>query len=136
METGMGKKIYQTEQRKQILQFLKENKKMQYTIEEIVANMNGEHRPGKSTIYRIIKQLVEEGQVKRSNKNNTRQFVYQLLDGEACHHHFHMQCESCGKLFHLKEEKTKQVQGLLQQQEQFLVDIRRCVFYGTCMSCK
>lgn len=136
MGTEIGKKVYQTEQKKQVLQFLKANNKKQYTIDEIVAGIQGENKPGKSTIYRIIKQLVEDGQVKRSNKNNTRQFVYQLLDGEACHHHFHMQCDNCGKLFHLKEEETKMVQGFLQQQEEFQLDVSRCVLYGTCTACK
>ncbi len=130
-----GKKTYQTEQKKQLLDFLREHKEEHYTIDQIILNLQGEHTPGKSTVYRLIKQLVEEGVVKRSNTGNSRQFVYQLLDGERCSHHFHMQCESCGKLFHLQEEKTKEVQGLLKAQEEFQIDVSRCVLFGTCGNC-
>ena len=126
------KRIYQTEQRKQLLQFLQENKTKQYTIDEIISHMGREHMPGKSTVYRLIKQLVEEGKVKRCNKNNSRQFVYQLLDGECCHEHFHLQCENCGKLFHLEEEETRQVQYLLHLKENFDIDVGRSLFMGVC----
>lgn len=130
------KRIYQTEQRKQLLQFLQENKTKQYTIDEIISHMGKEHMPGKSTVYRLIKQLVEEGKVKRCNKNNSRQFVYQLLDGECCHEHFHLQCENCGKLFHLEEEETRQVQYLLHLKENFDIDVGRSLFMGVCSGCK
>lgn len=129
------KRTYHTEQRKQVLTFLTEHKGQQYTIDEVISHMSGEHLPGKSTVYRLMKQLVEEGLVKRCNKGNSRQFTYQLLDGEACSHHFHMQCESCGKLFHLAEEKSKEVQGFLQQAEQFDLDLTRCMLYGICGTC-
>ena len=46
--------------------------------------------PGESTVYRLIKQLVESGEVKRTVRGNSRTFVYQLTDGESCHHHLHM----------------------------------------------
>jgi len=119
----MEKKIYHTEQRKQLLAFLQEHKTEQYSIDEMIALMDPENMPGKSTVYRLMKQLVEEGIVKRSNKENTRQFVYQLLEGKQCSHHFHLQCENCGKLFHLKEEETEQVKGMLQLQDKFHVDV-------------
>ncbi len=132
----MEKKIYHTEQRKQLLSFLQEHKTEQYSIDEMIALMDPENMPGKSTVYRLMKQLVEEGIVKRSNKENTRQFVYQLLEGKQCSHHFHLQCENCGKLFHLKEEETEQVKGMLQLQDKFHVDVSKCVLVGTCENCE
>lgn len=136
MQEVKHKKTYQTEQKRQLLYFLQENKTKQYSIDEIISHMEQEHMPGKSTVYRLMKQLVEEGKVKRCNKNNSRQFVYQLLDGEACSLHFHMQCENCGRLFHLHEEETKQVQYLLRLKEGFDIDIGRSLFFGVCAACK
>lgn len=136
MEQVKSKKTYQTEQKRQLLRFLQENKTKQYTIDEMISHMEQEHMPGKSTVYRLIKQLVEEGKVKRCNKNNSRQFVYQLLDGEACSLHFHMQCENCGRLFHMEEEETKQVQNLLHIKENFHLDISRSLLLGICATCK
>lgn len=136
MEQVKSKKTYQTEQKRQLLRFLQENKTKQYTIDEMISHMEQEHMPGKSTVYRLIKQLVEEGKVKRCNKNNSRQFVYQLLDGEACSLHFHMQCENCGRLFHMEEEETKQVQNLLHIKENFHLDISRSLLFGICATCK
>ena len=61
MVLDKGKKTYQTEQKKQLLDFLREHKEEHYTIDQIILNLQGEHTPGKSTVYRLIKQLVEEG---------------------------------------------------------------------------
>lgn len=130
-----SKKSYQTEQKKQLLQFLKEHKSQQYTIDEIVSRMEGDKVPGKSTVYRLMKQLVDEELVKRSNVGNSRQFTYQLLDGERCSHHLHMQCESCGKLFHLQEQASRQVEGLLNKNNEFALDVGHCILYGTCKTC-
>lgn len=136
MEQAKHKKTYQTEQKRQLLHFLQENKTKQYTIDEMISHMEVDHMPGKSTIYRLMKQLVEEGRVKRCNKHNSRQFVYQLLDGEGCSMHFHMQCENCGRLFHMEEEETRQVQYLLHLKENFDIDIGRSLFLGVCAACK
>lgn len=136
MESTKCKRSYQTEQKRQLLHFLHENKTKQYTIDEMISHMDSENMPGKSTIYRLMKQLVEEGKVKRCNKNNSRQFVYQLLDGECCSMHFHLQCENCGKLFHLQEEETRQVQYFLHLKKNFDIDIGRSLFLGICENCK
>ena len=130
-----AKKIYQTEQRKLLLQFLQEHKTEQYSIDEIVSKLTGEKVPGKSTVYRLTKQLVEDGLVKRCNKGNSRQFTYQLLDGECCNHHFHMQCENCGKLIHLEEQETKKIQHFLEQMEDFDLDVGKSMLYGRCKQC-
>ena len=42
----------------------------------------------------------------------------------------------CGKLFHLEEEETRQVQYLLHLKENFDIDVGRSLFMGVCSGCK
>ena len=78
---------YQTEQKKRLWDFLRHNKDAAFTIEELAIGIRaeqGKQTPGKSTLYRQINKLVEDGKVKRIVKENSRHFVYQLLDGNNC----------------------------------------------------
>ena len=55
---------YQTEQRSQLIAFLKKHKDRAYTIDAIVSGMQADpaikHPPGKSTLYRLMPKLMEE----------------------------------------------------------------------------
>ena len=92
---------YNTIQKGELLDFLGRHRTSAYTVKEIADLMKADSAipkpPGESTVYRLIKQLVESGEVKRTVRGNSRTFVYQLTDGESCHHHLHMKCVTCGK---------------------------------------
>ena len=55
---------YQTQQKAALLSFLEQNAERQFTIDEILSAM-GEIAPAKSTAYRLIKKLCDDGQVRR-----------------------------------------------------------------------
>lgn len=61
---------YNTEQKKAVLQFLLANSRQPYTIEEIARALTGV--VGKSTVYRQIPLLVNEGYVRRFAGENPR----------------------------------------------------------------
>ena len=69
-------KHYQTVGRRQLLDFLKTHT-TPCTIEEIADALP----VGKSTLYRLMGQLVEDGTVRRFVKGNSRRFTYQILGG-------------------------------------------------------
>jgi Fur family ferric uptake transcriptional regulator len=91
--------------------------------------------PGESSIYRLIKELVESGEVKRTVKGNSRNFVYQITGGESCHHHLHMKCISCGKLYHMNDEESRELMERIFKEEHFELD-SNAVLPGRCEGCK
>ena len=117
-----------------LLDFLKENSGNPLTIEQIALGLNGENAPGKSTVYRLINRLVEEGAVRRFSKGNSRHFVYQLLDCNVCADHMHCRCVSCGKLFHMNHKLSKDMESLLALNG-FLLDTGKTTLLGTCKGC-
>ncbi len=126
-------KGYQTDQKRLLLSFLEQNCAHPLTIEEISRGLNGASAPGKSTVYRLMNQLVQEGKVRRSVKGNSRHFVYQLIE-ERCHAHLHCRCVNCGKLYHLDEQLSVDV-GRLLQQTGFALDRKQTTLFGTCQGC-
>lgn len=142
---------YQTEQKKSLVAFLDEHHNKQYTIDEIVAQMTadmmrrpasaaqdgiwGDKLPGKSTVYRLMNQLVEEGSVKRFVKGNSRQFLYQAMDGEQCRLHFHLKCITCGCLIHVDEQISGKIEAQIREQFHFQVDEGQTMMFGRCEQC-
>lgn len=126
---------YQTKQKHLLLQFLKDHKKEQLSIEEIAAMIpNG---MGKSTLYRLMSQLTDQGEVLRFRGNDQKSVRYQLVSREdGCHGHFHAQCTSCGILFHLHCDFMKDLGTHMGHHHQFRIDPAQTILYGTCESCQ
>jgi len=130
---------YKTEQKKILLDFMLNNRETPLTIEELIALMQSSDSnscvPGRSTIYRLMNKLVEDGTVKRFVQGNSRHFYYQIVSSEHCHHHIHMKCTSCGKLYHMDDEDSKQLLGAVLKNTHFKVNQEETTLYGTCDTC-
>ena len=131
---------YSTEQKKLLLRYLSENKDTSKTIEEItegirlMANENGT-APGKSTVYRLINKLLEEGKVKRFLKDSSRQAAYQLFEDEDCSSHLHLKCTECGRIFHMKNTLSNKLIKEISTDQSFAVNSAKTVLYGKCRAC-
>ena len=128
------KRTYDTKQRKQLIEFLDSHR--EYTIAQIVTQLTVEGGPAKSSIYRLMKQLVEEGVVKRYVKGNSREFVYELINGEGCIHHFHLKCMVCGKLEHLSEYVSGETWDAVFNEAGFNIDKEKTLMFGKCKECQ
>ena len=130
---------YQTEQRRMLLDFLKRHSDRAYTVEELWEGMNAERSlpaaPGKSTVYRMIGSLTEEGLVRRFVKGNSRTFVYQMVCGEHCGCHLHLKCSVCGKLYHMGDQETEKLVAEVFRRHRFSVDEEKTVLFGRCGDC-
>ena len=130
---------YNTVQREQLIRFLKKNSSNAMTVIEIADMMKNdpeiEKSPGESTVYRLIKQLVEEGEVKRTVKGCSREFLYQITDSEKCRMHLHMKCSECGGLFHMNDKISENLINELLEKEGFYLD-RNMVLSGICKNCR
>lgn len=122
---------YNTEQKRTLLTFLSNNCDKAYTIEEIASSIN----VGKSTIYRLIPKLVEDGVVKRFSKDSGRRFLYQFIRCEHCSSHLHMKCVSCGKILHMDNKETETILNDIFENSDFSVDKNQTILFGKCSEC-
>lgn len=130
---------YHTEQKKILLQFLRDHRDRAFTIEQTVAELQsccGSAAPGKSTVYRLMQRLVEDGEVKRFVAGNSRRFVYQLMGSETCHSHLHLKCRACGRLFHLDEQLSHALTRQLAAANGFSLSEADTVLFGDCAECR
>lgn len=127
---------YQTAQKKLLLDFLRERSRQAFTIEELAAALEGrEHAPGKSTLYRLMPLLVQEGRVKRFVRGTSRQFLYQMM-GESCRTHLHLKCSICGQMVHMGHEESLELVRMIDKKYHFSVSEGDTVLFGLCENCR
>ena len=129
---------YRTRQRKTIMDFLMRHADRAFSIDEAAHIMREEApgaAPGRSTVYRIMAELAEEGAVRRFLEPGDRQATYQYIGDPTCEGHLHMRCARCGSLFHLSDELTTRVRAEIWNADQFSIDNRETVLIGTCADC-
>ena len=113
---------YMTSHKKRILDFLIEHKDHHYTIDEIIHALSvGDKKPGKSTVYRQISALLEDGVIRRFEAAGADSFVYQYAVGVGCEHHFHLKCSRCGNLLHMECDQLREVRRHILEDHGFLI---------------
>lgn len=133
---------YDSIQKKALIDYMRRHDYRPLTIDEIVSGLTAEAQsgnyivPGKSTVYRHMTKLVEGGSVKRFVRGNSRQFLYQITDGDKCRLHFHLKCDGCGRLYHMDDEISRSIAEIIGQKNGFLIDRDETTFYGLCRKCK
>lgn len=128
---------YRTKQKEAIKTYLAEQKETHVTVNQIVAYFEKQEMAiGMTTVYRYLDRLVQDGVVKKYFLDGATAACYQYLDHEMeGSPHFHMKCESCGKLFHLECGFMEKIAAHLHQEHQFCIDSGKTVFYGLCKEC-
>jgi Fur family ferric uptake transcriptional regulator len=129
---------YMTEQKRILKRILEDNADRAYTVEELMEKLrqsSGERAPGKSTVYRLITHLTEEGTVKKFLRDGSRKFAYQIVMGEHCDCHLHLKCMDCGKLIHLDEDTSDELLGRVRDISNFSVNEEATVLFGKCSDC-
>ena len=130
---------YMTNHKKRILDFLIDHKDRHYTIDEIVRALSvGEKKPGKSTVYRLVGKLCEEGKLSRLRDGERGCFVYAYAeDTRGCDgQHFHLKCLGCGRLFHLECRHSEALCEHIAETHHFRVDSGRTLLFGECENCR
>ncbi len=131
----MKRNTYMTGAKKQLLDFFAAHKDRHFTVDQIVeALSSSESCPGKSTVYRQIAKLWEDGILRRFESADADSFVYQYAVGEGCEHHFHLKCASCGMLIHMECDKLSEVREHILKDHGFLIG-GSSVIFGVCAAC-
>ena len=130
---------YNTQQKKELMDFLKKHPERAYTIDDIAEGMktdpNFANPPGKSTIYRLMPGLAEENLVKCFSGDRGTKASYQIIGGESCHFHIHLKCTGCGRLLHMSDEDSRFIADSLMRADGFRLDMGRATLFGLCRSC-
>ena len=125
---------YNTGKKKQILDFLSKHSNTAFTLEEISSAVAPDGK-GKSTVYRIVSELVDESSVKRISDGKTRHCAYQYIGSSECKSHLHLKCRDCGKLIHLDKEISESFTSALRENGGFTLEYG-CMLFGKCNGCK
>ncbi len=125
---------YNTEKRNLLIEFLKENSQHSYTVNELCERILPDGR-AKSTLYRLVSKLCEEGYLKKLFSADNRRTSYQYMDRVLCHEHLHLKCKDCGKLIHLDKKISLCFEYELLSKQGFELDGGEMI-YGRCNSCR
>lgn len=124
---------YNRDRKEEIIALLSTESDLSFTAEQICEKVLGSGG-GKSTVYRIISSLVEEGVLKRISDGKSRHVKYQYLGEKLCSEHLHLKCRSCGRLIHLNKTASESIISSLESSEGFLIDCTE-ILSGSCTKC-
>ena len=124
---------YTTGKKQRIIDFMRDTGECAYTLEQICDAITDDGK-GKSTVYRLVSELVREGRLTRISDGRTRHCTYQYVGAESCHSHLHLKCKGCGKLVHLDEKVSHRVEETLLKVGGFVID-EGALLLGTCDKC-
>lgn len=125
---------YNTKQREILLDFFNNNKDTLFSADEIAQKLQNSDI-SKSAVYRNLCELEKSGKVRKSAKSGSRKAYYQFVDCDDCHNHLHLSCTKCGKTSHLDENRTKNLEKMLESLN-FNIDKNSTVLYGLCEECE
>jgi Fur family ferric uptake transcriptional regulator len=130
---------YKTEQKKELIKFLTDNKDKAFTIDEICRGMEACSNctpPGRSTIYRLIPKLLEENIIRQFTREESLKTVYQIVGGEQCREHLHLKCTVCQNIFHMGADSSQTLLNLIKAWDGFEMNMSKTIIFGVCRNCK
>ena len=128
---------YNTKQREAILKYIVSLGNNHVTAAQIVNNFeDGKVSVGRTTIYRHLDKLVQEGKLRKYTVEGISGCCYQYVDNrEQCGKYLLLKCENCGELIHLDCDALNNIHQHIYQKHTFQVNISKTVFYGKCEEC-
>lgn len=134
----MENKGYRTRQREVILNVLKHSDSRHVSVDEVTEQLKAEgEKVGRTTVYRYMEKLTEEGTLRKYFIEEGAGACYQYIDQrQGCHNHFHLKCLKCGRLFHVECEYLNTLGEHIKEHHGFVVDNTKTVLYGSCKDCK
>ena len=123
--------ITYTNQRVEILHFLKD-KTTHPTVDEVYEGVKKKlSRISKATVYQNLKFLAEKGLIQEVNVKGVSRFEPNLEP------HHHIICRNCGTIIDFESEKlTNYSLQIAKELREFNIDSTNTNFYGYCKKCK
>lgn len=129
---------YNTKQRNEILDFLKSNASRHLTVDDITSALSAAGSAvGKTTVYRYMEKLANEGRVRKYFVSNSQSACYEYFDENSrCGAHYHFKCNACGHLLHIDCAMMDTVFEHMLLHHGFEADNTKTVIYGLCKNCR
>ena len=124
---------YDTKAKSALSEFLRKNADRQFTAEELADIMS--KSAGKSTVYRLLARLCDEGEIRRLPREGERGSYYQAIPDETCLGHLHLKCPKCGLLVHLEDAESRRIAAIALENG-FAIDTKLTMLYGLCAACR
>ena len=126
--------VYKTEQRKVLIDFFEHNKDKVFSASEIVDALKKDDI-SLSAVYRNLKDLENDGKVKKLAKAQSRVVYYQYVDCASCKGHIHLSCTNCGNIVHLPEQESEVLEKTILKNSHFNIDKSSTILYGVFEKC-
>ena len=126
---------YETNQRKQLLAFLREHADETFSAAQLAVRMAGEGI-SRSAVYRNLADLEADGLIRRVAQSGSKRSCYRYLGAAECKDHLHLSCSRCGAIYHMDHPATHSLIDSVMQDSDFAVDSGATVLYGVCARCR
>ena len=130
-------KEYNPKGKNEVIMYLKAHNERRLTVAEILDGLKEEGISiNRSTIYRNLDKLVESGDILVFKGKDSESAFYQYLgEHKECNAHLHLQCNSCGKIFHLEHGFVDDFMDKLRKDIKVELDVSKTMLVGTCEKC-
>lgn len=130
--------MYKTNNRVRIMDYLQKCSDKAVSVPEITDHLAHAGNPvNKTTVYRYLDRLEEEGLVIRYTAEDGRHAAYQYVgESNTCDEHLHLKCLSCGQVSHLECGFMDEIAEHMQKDHGFQIECRNSVIYGYCARCR
>ncbi len=129
---------YRTKQSKEILAVIEKYGDRHVTASMIKRKLEDQgSQVSLATVYRQLEKLEDEGLIRKFFLDGKAAacFQYSGDDGRNCGSHYHLKCEQCGKLIHLRCSLLDEVEEHVLRDHGFTLNPLKTVFYGLCAAC-
>jgi len=124
-----------TKQRRVLLEYLEKHTDESLPVQEIADALEKE-AISKSSVYRNLAELENEGSARRNYRGAGRELLYQYVGSGVCRCSLHLSCRVCGRTFHMTADGAEQLLRTVELTEDFAVDKGATVLYGLCRDCR
>lgn len=128
---------YNTKQREWLSAFWKKHLDQAFTAKQIAEQLSATDaaRISLSAVYRNLAAMEEEGLLRASVREGSREKRYQFVGASACQNRLHLSCVSCGQISHLDPAAMAKVDRAIATSG-FALLHDQTTLYGTCTACR
>lgn len=134
----MLQKLYHTKTTDLISQFIFQKREKSFTAGELSEYLKSNGVDvNKTTVYRNLDKLTENGQLIKHKSLISDGFIYQTVENNHhCEEHMHFQCCKCGSVVHLDDEKTTEYLRSVSDELGLEIDLHLSSLNGICQKCR
>lgn len=129
---------YKSKGKMEIINFMRTHNNHRLTVAEILEGLKKEGKAiNRSTIYRNLEKLTDSGDIICYKGSESESAFYQYSgEHRECNTHLHLQCISCGKIFHLKHDFIDEFMSQLLNDYNVELDVSHTMLVGKCEVCR